>query len=93
MAKETDRNTLSVMYRAPGCLQIKQISGKTFEDLEGQSFTFLRVDRECRVVRATFLAFKLISGCPILCSDTRFQPTLARVVFALSSLLMLVKVP
>ena len=60
MAKETDRNTLSVMYKAPGRLQIKQISGKTFEDLEAvevQSFTFLRVEKECRVVRATFLPF------------------------------------
>ena len=80
------------MYKAPGRLQIKQISGKTFEDLDGQSFTFSRVETEWRVVRANFPAFGLISGCSMLCSDTRFQPALARVVLALPSLLMLVKV-
>ena len=27
------KNTLSVMYIGPGCLQTRQILGKTFEDL------------------------------------------------------------
>ena len=54
-----------MIYKAPGRLQIKQISGKTFEDLDGQSFTFSRVETEWRVVWATFPAFGLISGCPI----------------------------